>query len=162
MATASGGPSVLVRFLGDISNLKNVFSGFGEQVTSTTGRMRSAVTGAISGLESTGIFEPLTDAFHKIDDAMVGLAGNATRVGEKFLAIGGATAAIGAGLQQLGSTDQAAQQQLQTAIEATGHSYLEYGDEVEKAITHQEKFGNTANQTQDALRLLTQATNDPA
>jgi hypothetical protein len=51
---------------------------------------------------------------------------------------------------------------LQQTIENSGKSYDDYGKQIEQAIKHQEKFGNTANQTQDALRILTQATGDPA
>jgi hypothetical protein len=50
---------------------------------------------------------------------------------------------------------------LQAAVGATGHSYDQYAGKVEEAIKHQEHFGNTADQTQDSLRVLTQATGSP-
>ena len=61
----------------------------------------------------------------------------------------------------MGSKDQAAHQQLQAAVEATGHSYDQYSEQVEATIKSQEKFGTTADVTQGALRTLTQATGDP-
>ena len=79
-----------------------------------------------------------------------------------MIGAGGAIAGVGAGLSAIGSKEQASHQQLQAAISATGHDYEEYGKKIEGAIKHQENFGNSANETQDALRILTSATNDPA
>jgi hypothetical protein len=71
-------------------------------------------------------------------------------------------AGIGAGLSAIGSKDKASQQQLQAAIGATGQSYDDFGKQIDSAIKKQENYGHTAGETQDALRILTQATNDPA
>src|SRR5262249_8053139 len=57
---------------------------------------------------------------------------------------------------------QAAHQQLQQSIENTGHSYEEHGKQIEQAIKHQENYGHSAAETQNALQTLTQATHDPA
>ena len=75
--------------------------------------------------------------------------------------VGGALAGVGIGLQAIGSKDQAAHQQLQAAVEATGASYDDYERQVEAAIKTQEKFGDSADQTQDALRILTRPPNSP-
>jgi hypothetical protein len=115
----------------------------------------------LGALNQTGVLGPFGDALDGIDRALSSVEGHAKQMGPALMGVGGALAGIGIGLAALGSKDQAAHTQLQSAIEATGQSYDDYSARVEEAIKHNEKFGDTAAQTQDALRILTQATGDP-
>jgi hypothetical protein len=139
------GPSVAVRVLGDLSGMNKAFSDATSKASTAGSSISSGLKTALGGLNQTGILGGLEG----------GLAG-------KLAGGGGAVATLGVGLSALGSKDQAAHQQLQQSIENTGQSYEDFGGQVEEAIKHQESFGHTANQTQDALRILTQATGDPA
>jgi hypothetical protein len=96
-----------------------------------------------------------------IGQGLDSLVNKAKGVGPALAGAGGALAGLGAGLSAFGSKDQAAHQQLQTAVEATGKSYDDFADPIEQAIKNQEKFGHTADETQNALQSLTQATHDP-
>jgi len=156
------GPTVVVRILGDLSKLSSSFKDAESKGSSAAKGMHEAFSGMLSALNQTGILGPFGDALDQIDSAVDKLHGHIKDIGPAMMGIGGALAGVGVGLSALGSKDQAAHQQLQAAVEATGKSYDDYEKQVESAIGKQEKFGHTANQTQDALRILTQATNDPA
>jgi hypothetical protein len=91
-----------------------------------------------------------------------------SQVGEKSgklaagLTVGGAAiTGVGIALQALGSKDKQAQDQLEQAVRQTGKSIGDYKEGFEKAIKTQENFGHSAVDTQEALRKMTQATNDP-
>jgi hypothetical protein len=156
------GPSIVVRVLGDVSGLAKSFGTAVSQGSSAAKGMHDAFSGVLSTLNQTGVLGPFGAALDNIDQAMQHVADHGKAIGPALMGVGGALAGIGVGLSALGSKDQAAHQQLQQAVEATGKSYDDYGGQVEKAIKSQESFGHTANQTQDALRVLTQATGDPA
>jgi hypothetical protein len=162
MGTGSAGPSIVVKVLADLLGFKSAVSGAGDHVQTTTTRMRTAFSGLTSGLNQTGVLAPLTSSIDGVNTALDQVQEHGKSVGTTLLGVGGAVTGIGAALSAVGSKDQAAHQQLQQAVEATGKSYDDYAAKVEDAIKHQEKFGNTADQTQDALRILTQATHDPA
>ena len=104
---------------------------------------------------------PFSGALSGVDQALQQIEQHGKNVGLAMIGVGGALAGIGVGLQQVGSKDQAAHQQLQAAVAATGKSYEDYASQVEAAIKHQENFGNSAADTQNALQTLTQATGDP-
>jgi hypothetical protein len=123
--------------------------------------MHTAFSGMLGTLNQTGVLGPFGDALNGIDQAISRVEGHAKNLGPALMGAGGALAGVGVGLSALGSTDQAAHAQLQASVEATGKSYEDYAKQVDSAIKHQEKFGDTANQTEDALRILTQATGDP-
>jgi len=158
----AGGPlDVIVRFLADLTGLSK---SVGDTATAGEGaakRMQSAFGGALGALNQTGVLGPFGEALGGIDTAIGKIVEHGKAIGPAMIGVGGALAGVGAGLAALGSKDQAAHQQLQTAVEATGKSFDDYADRVEVAIKKQEKFGNSANQTQDAMRILTQATNSP-
>jgi hypothetical protein len=156
------GPSIAVRVLGDVSGLAKSIQGAGKAASGAAAGLHQAFSGVLSTLNSTGVLGPFGDALAGVNASIEGIGKHAKSVGPALLGIGGAAAAAGVGLAAVGSKDQAAHQQLQASIEATGKSYDDYGKQVEGAIKHQERFGDTANQTQDALRVLTQATGDPA
>jgi phage-related protein len=155
------GPSVMVRILGDMTGLGNSFTAAGQKGTSAAASMHSAFSGMLGTLNSTGVLGPFGTALATADTAMQNVGKHAKDVGPTMLGVGGAVAGLGLALSSMASKDEAAHQQLQAAIAATGHSYDQYGTKVEDAIKHEEHFGTTADQTQDALRVLTQATNSP-
>jgi hypothetical protein len=155
------GPSLVVRVLGDVTGLAKSFQAAGQKAAGAASSMRTAFSGVLSTLNSTGVLGPFGDALAGVDAALGNIAEHGKKIGPGLLAGGAALAGIGAGLAVVGSKDQAAHAQLQAAVEATGKSYGDYSGRVDQAIKHQEKFGDTANQTQDALRVLTQATGDP-
>jgi hypothetical protein len=156
------GPSVAVRVLGDLT-------GFGKAMTDTatagegTGkRLGAAFKGALGAINQTGVLGPFGAALDGITTAIDGIISHAKGVGPAMTGMGTAIAGIGIGFSAIGSKDAAAHKQLQTAIEATGKAYEDFAPQIETAIGHQEKYGTTANTTSDALRILTQATGDPA
>ena len=156
------GPSVMVRVLGDMTGLGKTFDDTGNKGTSAAGKMHTAFRGVLDTLNQSGILGPFGAALAGADSALEAISGHAKEIGPVMMGVGAAVTGIGLALQAAGSKDQAAHQQLQAAVEATGQSYDTYSDRVDQAIKHQEKYGTTADQTQDALRQLTQATNDPA
>jgi hypothetical protein len=156
------GPSIVVRVLGDLSGLSKSVQAAGKAGSQAAAGMHDAFRGVLSTLNTTGVLGPFGEALAGIDEAIGRVAEHGKQIGPGLMAAGGALAGIGVGLAAVGSKDQAAHAQLQQAIEATGRSYDDYEKQVEGAVKQQEKFGHTANQTQDALRILTQATGDPA
>ena len=154
------GPSIAVRVIGDLSGFAKSMGDTATQGQNVAGKLHSAFTGAMGAINAIG-FPGLGEALDGIDQAVGRIAEHGKQIGPMLTGVGAAMVGVGAGLTALGSKDQAAQQQLQSAIEATGHSYDDYSDRVEQAVKHNEHFGDTANQTKDALRILTQATGDP-
>jgi hypothetical protein len=155
------GPSIMVRVLGDLTGLGKSFDTAATQGQSAAGKMHSAFSGMLGMLNSTGVLGPFGTALQTADTAMQNVSKHSKDIGTTMLGVGGAAAGLGLALSAMGSKDQAAHQQLQAAVKATGHEYDQYAGKVEAAITHQAHFGNSASQTQDALRVLTQATNSP-
>jgi hypothetical protein len=156
------GPSVVVRILGDLTGLGKSFSDAGDKGQGAASKMHSAFSGVLGTLNSTGVLGPFSGMLDGINGALDGVANHAKGIGPAMAGIGAGLVGVGTGLTMMGDKDKAAHQQLQQAVENTGHSYDDYAGKIEQAIKHQEKFGNTANTTQDALRILTQATGDPA
>jgi hypothetical protein len=151
----------MVRVLGDLSNLNKSFTTAQSAGTKAAQGMHTAFTGMLGALNQTGVLGPFGDALAGIDTALDSVGKHAKDIGPAMIGVGGALAGVGVGLAALGSADQAAHSQLQQAIAATGKSYDDYAGKVDSAVKHQEKFGDTASQTEDALRILTQATGDP-
>jgi hypothetical protein len=156
------GPSVVVRVLGDLAGLGNSFGDAKAKGESAAGSMRSAFSGVLGTLNQTGVLGPFGDALNTIDTSIGQISKHSKDIGQGLMIGGAALAGIGTALTAIGSKDQAAHQQLQASVEATGKSYSDYAGRVDEAIKHQEKFGDTSHETQDALRVLTQATGDPA
>ena len=156
------GPSVMVSVFGDLKGLGDAFKGAGTAAQSAAGTAHEAFSGMLGALNATGVLGPFGDALDGIDKALETVAKHGKEIGPAMIGVGGALAGIGAGLSALGSKDQAAHQQLQQSVEATGKSYDDYAEQVDKAIKKQENFGHSAVDTQNALQILTQATGDPA
>jgi hypothetical protein len=151
----------MVKILGDVTGLGKSFTSAGQKGQSAAQGMHSAFSGMLGTLNSTGALGPFGNALQTADQSMQNMGEHAKSTGLKMAGVGGAAAGVGLALSALGSKDQAAHAQLQASITATGHSYDQYSKQVEEAIGHQEKFGNTADETQGALRVLTSATHDP-
>ena len=155
------GPTILVKVLADLSNLGNAFKDAASKGAQAAGGLHDAFAGTLGALNATGVLGPFGDSLAGIDQALEQVTKHAGEIGPAMMGIGGALAGVGAGLSLLGSKDQASHQQLQAAVQATGADYEDYAGKVEAAVKHQEHFGNTASETQDALAKLTEATNDP-
>lgn len=156
------GPTIMVRILGDLSNLAKSFDGAKGKATEASSSISSTFGSMLSTLNKGGLLGPLGESLATANDAFGELADKAKGVGTAMLGLGGAFVGVGTGLAILGSKDQAARQQLQATIDATGKSWADYSAQVEEAIKHNERFGDSASQTMQALQILTAATNDPA
>jgi hypothetical protein len=152
----------MVRVLGDITGLGKSFDATAAKGKLSADTIHSSMGTMLDRLNSAGVLGEFGDTLSQTNDALGNMAGNTEKVADKMLGLGGVALAAGAALTAMGSKDQAAHQQLQAAIAATGHSYDQYGDKIEEAIKHEAHFGNSAADTQDALRALTTATNSPA
>jgi fumarate reductase subunit C len=155
------GPSIFVRIIGDVAGLGKSFTEIQGKGQSAAQSMHSAFSGMLNQLNSTGVLGPFGAALSTADQSLQAMEGHAKKTSDKMIGIGGAAAGVGFALSSLGSKDQAAHQQLQASVQATGHSYDQYATQVEAAVKHQENFGHTADDTQNALRVLTSATHDP-
>jgi hypothetical protein len=155
------GPSIVVRVLGDLTGLGSSFDKTAAQGQSAATKMHSAFSGALGTLNQAGVLGPFGASLATADAAIQTMAGHAKSIGPIMQGVGGAALGVGLALQAAGSKDAAAHAQLQAAIGATGKSYDDYAVKIEASIKHQENFGNTADETQNALKTLTQATHDP-
>jgi phage-related protein len=155
------GPTIKVSFLSDFSKLKSSVADVTSVAKGAGSGMKDAFAPMLAALNKSGVFAPFKEALEGVGEALNNIKEHAGDIPAVMAGVGFAVAGIGTALQGLGSKDQAAHQQLQAAVAATGKAYDGYDTQVEEAIKHQEKFGNTAVSTQDALRVLTSATNDP-
>jgi hypothetical protein len=156
------GPTILVTIAGTVAGLETAVAKVTSGVQSSVGKIHDAFGGLLSTLNATGVLGPFGAALDGVDRGLAAIAEHGKGLSTVGLAVGGAVAGIGAGLQSLGSKEQASKQQLQAAIEATGKSWDDYSDQIDGAIKKQEHFGNSSADTQRALQILTQATGDPA
>jgi len=155
------GPSILVTLLADLSKFGQSMAQVGAKGTAAAKGVHEAFSGVLGALNQTGVLGPFGAALDGVDQALDQVAKHGKDVGLAMIGVGGAMAGIGAGLSALGSKDQQAHQQLQQAVQNTGHDYEDYAAQVEAAIKHQENFGHSAAETQQALVKLTDATHDP-
>jgi hypothetical protein len=156
------GPSIVVKVLGDTKGLAAAMKETSRSAQTASAQIHGAFTGMLSTLNRTGVLGPFGESIATVNESLDQMSEKGKGAGKAMIGLGGTLAGVGVGLAALGSADQAARQQLQAAVEATGQSWDDYDKRVEEAIRHQERFGDTANQTQDALRILTTATNSPA
>ena len=145
-----------------MSGLGKAFTSAQSAASAAGDKIKGAIGGVLSTLNSTGILGPFQGAIDGAMGALDKLSEHGTSTSTKLMGAGGIMAGVGLGLQAVASKEQASHQQLQAAVEATGKDYEDYGGKVDAAIKHQENFGHSADETQNALRILTQATGDPA
>jgi phage-related protein len=156
-----GGPSVLVRFLSDMTGLKKGIDDTATQSESAGTRIHGAFSTVIGQLNQTGILGPFGASLETANQGLDKMSTKTGSMGTKLMGLGGVALGAGLALQAAGSKEQAATQQLSASIDATGHSYDTYTTKIDAAVKHQETFGNTAAETKGALQKLTQATGDP-
>lgn len=156
------GPSVVVRFLGDLKGLTGSIDDTGKKSDTMTSRASAGFHSMLGVLNKSGVLGPFGEALDGVDQAFEAVAKHGKTTGETMAGVGAGMAATGAILSAFGSKEAASHQQLQAAVAATGKSYDDYSDKIEATIKKQENFGHTSAETQDALRILTQATHDPA
>lgn len=155
------GPSILVRILGDFSKFAGAANDTSKSAQSAGTRIKGAFDGVLNTLNRTGVLGPFGASLAAVSDGLAELADHGKTVGAIMMGVGGVVAGVGVTLSTLGSKEKASHQQLQTAIEATGKSYSDYASQIDAAIKHNEKYGQSSANTQDALRQLTEATHDP-
>lgn len=148
-----GQNDVTVRFLGDTLGLDRA----GKQAENIT----TKIGGAFSDMGNR-IGGDLGNLVTNVGDGLTKIGQAGDKWSGKMIAMGGASVALGTGLQILGSKDQAAEAQLRTSIEATGASWSDYEGKVREAVKSGENFAHSASDTENALQTLTSATGDPA
>jgi hypothetical protein len=159
---AGTGPSILFRFLTDTTGLSKAATDAGTAGQSAGAKMHAAFSGVLNQLNSTGVLGPFGDALNQTQQSLEQLSGHGKETSTVLMGMGAVALGAGIALQTAASSDQRAHAQLQAAVKATGNSYAQYADQIDAAVKHQTKFGDTSAQTQDALRKLTTATHDPA
>ena len=155
------GPSIVVRVLGDLKGLGKSFDDAKTKGDGVAKSMSAGFSTMLAAVNRTGVLGPFGEALDGLNETVETIIENGKKIGPSIAAAGTALAGIGLGLTALGSKDQAAHQQLAAAVDATGGSYDDYEKQVESAIKSQEKFGDSANVTQDALTALVEATHNP-
>jgi hypothetical protein len=155
------GPSLMLRVLSDVSALGTSMGTISAKAGTAASGMKSAFSGALATLNNTGVLGPFGNTIAQAQQSLSGMGGSMKSTSDKMMGLGAAGLTAGIILQKAGSADQAAHQQLQAAVTATGHSYDQYAGKVDAAIKHQENFGHTAVSTQNALQTLTQITGNP-
>lgn len=146
-----------------ISNTTNAEAGLkkiGDQSEGAAKRASAAFGGVLSTLNSTGVLGPFGESLEKIEGMFDQVGEHGKALGKTLMGVGAAGVGVGGILTAAAGPDQAASQQLQQAIENVGGSFDDYKDRIEETVKQNEKFGTTANVTQDAIRILTQGTGD--
>jgi hypothetical protein len=156
------GPSVMVRVLGDVSGLAKSFTDSGSKASAAAGKAHAAFSNMLGMLNQSGVLGPFGEALATADEAIQNLAEHGKHVSDVMLGAGAGLLTVGTLATSLGSKEKAAHQQLADAIANTGQSYDTYGKQIDEAVKHQEKYGNSSVETQNALQALTQATHNPA
>ena len=142
--------------LGEDRSASKAMTGAADTAEKTTGRIGQAFgkVGHIVGGE-------FGEVLSKAGEGLAQVGEHSGKMSTAMLVGGGAVTGLGVALQVMGSKDKQAADQLQRSVVDSGHSWESYKEDVESAIKKQEGFGHSAVDTQEALRKLTQATNDP-
>jgi phage-related protein len=145
-----------------LTGVENQIEGVGTSAEKSSGRAKAAfkqMGGALAGAfgPAFGPIGEIIDKFGEIDKVAGGLKKN---IGVYALGIGGAMTAAGTMITTWSDKDKTSTRQLQTAVQNAGGSWDKYKDQTEEAIKHQEGFGHTAVETQDALTDLVTRTHD--
>lgn len=82
-------------------------------------------------------------------------------IGPATIAIGGTVTAAAALAEHLAEPIEQARKQLEAAFTAAGSSVEEYRDQIAKTDKQMENFGHSQSDAENALRILTAATQDP-
>jgi hypothetical protein len=138
-------------------SLRYLLYGEDKTATATIGKIGGAFgkLGSLIGGEFGDVLDKVGQGIDKMGEKAHGM-------GAKMVGAGAVITAAGVALQALGSADKAAADQLAQAIKASGHSVDDFEGSIHHTIGTMENFGHSAVDTSTALRILTQATNDPA
>lgn len=110
---------------------------------------------------SQGALGPIGDLTDRLGVFTQALESAGSRRSGQLLGVGLAATAAGGFLQGIVDKDKQALQQLEASVDATGHSFSDYKDELEKAAQSGAKFGDDNAATADALNRLVLATHNP-
>jgi len=146
--------------------LKFVLSGEDRSASSTLGKAGDSAESASSKIG--GAFSKLGDkiggefgeVLNKIGEGLEQTGEKGMSLGKKMAITGGAIAGVGVLLQAAGSKEKQATDQLKASIDATGSSYSDYSDQIEKTVKREENYAHSAVDTKTALQTLTTATGD--
>lgn len=148
----AGKSSVIVNFIGDTASLDKSI----KHATTMTGKFGASIAGM--GAKIGGEFGEIVSV---VGDSLERVGEKGTTLGQKMTVAGGAILGFGLLLQQMGSANKQAEDQLKQAIENTGQSFDDFEPSIRKTIAAMQDFGKSDDDTQNALQTLTQATNDP-
>lgn len=153
--------TIQLNVLGDASGATKALSQVDQKASQTAAHSTGAFKGMLGILGSSGAFAPFMGALDQISGAIDHIKEHSKSIGGALVGAGVGVAGIGGLLTAAAGPDSVAKAQLQAAIEATGKSYDDFKPHIDAVIKQQEKYGSTANETQDALRNLTQGLQDP-
>lgn len=146
--------------------LKFVLTGEDKSASSTMGKVGASgesasqkIGGAFTKLGST-IGGEFGEVLNKVGEGLDKLGENGQNLGKKFAVGGAAVMGVGLLLTAAGSKEKQATDQLKAAVDATGASYSDYSEEIEKTVKHEENYAHSAVDTKTALQTLTTATGD--
>jgi hypothetical protein len=144
--------------------MKWVLTGEDRSASSTLGKAATAgedatskIGGAFQKLGSQ-IGGPFGAVLDKLGAGLEQSGEKGLSLGKKFAIGGAAIAGAGALLTAAGSKEKQATDQLKASVDSTGESYSEYADKIEKVVKREENFAHSAEDTKNALRVLTDAT----
>lgn len=144
--------------------MKWVLTGEDRSASSTLGKAATAgedasskIGGAFQKLGSQ-IGGPFGAVLDKLGAGLEQSGEKGLSLGKKFAIGGAAVAGVGALLTAAGSKEKQATDQLKASVDSTGESYSEYADKIEKVVKREENFAHSAEDTKNALRVLTDAT----
>ena len=142
--------------LGEDRSASRVMSETAANAEKATGRIGGAFSkvGGVIGGEFGEVLNRVGEGISRVGEKS-GKLSSALMVG------GGVATGMGVALSVMGSGHKQAADQLEQAVKNTGKSWEDYKGGVDKAILKQQGLGRSAIDTQEALRKLTQSTNDP-
>ena len=161
MASSNVVKVVKVTIAGDSSGAQSALSSLSKKSESTAGAIKSHLSGLFSKINESGAFGGIIGQLSEVGNAFSGLELKGKSLGLKMAGIGAGIAGAGGALTMIGSKETDATNQLAQAIADTGHNVDDYQSQIDKAVTHNEKFGHTATDTKGALQALTQGLQDP-
>lgn len=150
--------TVTLNIIGDSSKAQKAVRSIADETESAGHRVGAAFTGVLDSVNRTGVLGPFGESVSRVFDA---IEERGKGLGKTLMGISGAGVGISAGLIALGGEDQQAIASAKAAVQATGESWAEYGEQFEKAAKSNENFGIKMHDTERALGVLTQGLHDP-
>ncbi len=148
---------------GDARAATRAFKETGDSAEREAGRIGPAFRtagSALSGAMGPAAGEAL-ETLEKFGPALDAIKEKGATAGQKLGGVGLGIAGLGGTLAMIGSGSKAADQQLEQALENSGHSLDEFSDRIDSTVGSMAKFGYEDDEVKGSLQTLTQATNDP-